>query len=118
MTNCSKRVVCESRSEAVRSGFRIGDKVFAIENECPHRGGPLHEGLLEGLEVVCPWHAWTFHLGTGQCTFVEGVAVATYPVRVENGRILVSPIACEATEKSFVVGTRSSPDSKSRPRPC
>ena len=71
--------------------FKSEGEVFAIDNECPHRGGPLHEGLLEGCEVVCPWHGWTFHLKTGECTFVQGIRVAGYPVRVEDGKVLVSP---------------------------
>lgn len=45
--------------------FRVGDRCFAIDEICPHRDAPLHEGYVEGLEVECPWHASRFNLETG-----------------------------------------------------
>lgn len=57
---------------------------FAIENQCPHRGGPLVEGRFEGDELVCPWHAWGFDVKSGKCKTVPGMDVDTFPVKVEG----------------------------------
>ena len=46
--------------------FKIGDSVYAIDDNCSHRAGPLSEGLLEGLVVRCPWHGARFDLRTGE----------------------------------------------------
>lgn len=70
--------------------FRAKGAVYAIGSECPHRGGPLHEGILHGGEITCPWHAWTFDLESGRCTFIEGLCVSTFPVQVRNGRVFVA----------------------------
>jgi nitrite reductase/ring-hydroxylating ferredoxin subunit len=45
--------------------FRVGDRCYAVDEICPHRDAPLHEGCVEGLEVECPWHASRFNLETG-----------------------------------------------------
>jgi len=42
--------------------FNVGGTFYAINNQCPHAGGPLNEGFVEGTEVTCPWHAWSFDL--------------------------------------------------------
>jgi NAD(P)H-dependent nitrite reductase small subunit len=62
--------------------FRQGEKVFAMDNECPHAGGPLAEGAVENGCCVCPWHQWTFHLENGQLDGAPGVNVRTYPTRI------------------------------------
>jgi len=45
--------------------FNVGGRYYAIENTCPHRGGPLAEGKIEGDEVICPWHGSRFNVQTG-----------------------------------------------------
>jgi nitrite reductase (NADH) small subunit len=66
-----------------------GEGVFATQAECPHRGGPLADGLLGGHVLVCPLHAWKFDLRTGE-TPGGACGVKTYPVRVDAaGRIVV-----------------------------
>lgn len=62
--------------------------VFATDNACPHRGGPLAEGDLLGKEITCPWHFWTFDLETG-CHADPRVQLVTHEVRVEGSTILV-----------------------------
>lgn len=62
---------------------------FALDNTCPHRGGPLGEGDLIANEVVCPWHLWGFDLQTGVCAGNPEVAVVKHEVRVEGDRVLV-----------------------------
>ena len=70
--------------------FRTADdRVFALEDRCPHKGGPLSEGIVAGHTVTCPLHSWVFDLNTGQALGADEGTVATYPARVENGRVLV-----------------------------
>ena len=45
--------------------FNVGGKFYATDNVCPHRGGPLGEGTLDGNVVTCPWHGWRFDVCTG-----------------------------------------------------
>ena len=69
--------------------FRTGpDEVLAATDRCPHKGGPLSEGIVHGQSVTCPLHNWVFDLNTGQARGEEG-AIATYPVRVAAGRVLI-----------------------------
>jgi nitrite reductase (NADH) small subunit len=65
------------------------DQVFALNDRCPHRGGPLSEGIVHGTEVTCPLHAWVFSLETGQVQGADEGKVTTYRVRIEAGRILL-----------------------------
>jgi 3-phenylpropionate/trans-cinnamate dioxygenase ferredoxin component len=70
--------------------FRVAGRCFAIDDACPHRNAPLHEGEVEGLEVRCPWHASHFHLETG--AFRNEPAdrdVTAYQVRVSDGDVQV-----------------------------
>src|SRR5258708_9445738 len=64
----------------------------AISNACNHVGGPLGDGRLDGDYVKCPWHGWKFHrcTGVGEPGF-EDDRVPSYPVEVENGRVLINP---------------------------
>lgn len=65
------------------------DAVFALDNACPHKGGPLAEGIVHGNAVTCPLHNWVISLETGQAQGADDGAVITYPARVEAGRILL-----------------------------
>jgi nitrite reductase (NADH) small subunit len=68
--------------------FRTGaDEVYALDNACPHKNGPLAEGIVHGASVTCPLHNWVISLETGQVQGAEEGKVNTYPARVENGRI-------------------------------
>lgn len=70
--------------------FRTGqDEVFAASDRCPHKGGPLSEGIVHGQKVTCPLHNWVFDLNTGEAQGADEGRIDTYPVRVEAGRILV-----------------------------
>jgi len=69
--------------------FRQRDgRLFASENACPHRGGPLADGIVGGGKVICPLHAWKFDLATGHCAG-ENVTIRTYPVQVVGGHIVI-----------------------------
>lgn len=70
--------------------FRTADdRVFALEDRCPHKGGPLSEGIVHGTSVTCPLHNWVFDMNTGRAQGADEGAVRTYPVRVQQGRILI-----------------------------
>ncbi|THH39134.1 nitrite reductase small subunit NirD [Aliishimia ponticola] len=78
--------------------FRTGaGEVFAASDRCPHKGGPLSEGIVHGQSVTCPLHNWVFDLNTGAAKGEDG-SIATFPVRVESGRILLD--AAELTARS------------------
>jgi nitrite reductase (NADH) small subunit len=65
------------------------DEVFAINDRCPHKGGPLSEGIVHGASVTCPLHNWVFSLETGLAQGLDEGEVATYATRIEAGRILL-----------------------------
>ena len=71
--------------------FNLGDRFLAVENRCPHAGGPLADGIVSGCAVVCPLHAWKVRLDTGGVDrpVASAVCVRTFPTRVEDGVILV-----------------------------
>ncbi len=80
--------------------FRIGDhavavfrsragKVFAVANRCPHKGGPLADGMLAGEQVVCPYHAFRYQADSGECDQANACAVTTYPVEVMGDTVSV-----------------------------
>ena len=70
--------------------FREGERVSAIDNECPHAGASLVGGETDGNVVACPFHGWEFDCQTGECLSVEGFDVAAYPVTIENGIVKLS----------------------------
>jgi nitrite reductase (NADH) small subunit len=74
------------------------DHVFALRDSCPHRGGPLSQGIVHGHRVTCPLHDWMIELGTGRAVAPDEGAVVTYPVRIEDGAVFVrlDPVAATA----------------------
>jgi len=70
--------------------FRTADdRVFALEDRCPHKGGPLSQGIVHGTSVTCPLHNWVMSLETGEAQGADEGRTATFPLRVENGRLLI-----------------------------
>ena len=70
--------------------FNMQGKFFALNNTCPHQGGPLGEGYIEEEGIVsCPWHGWTFDVRTGVSPIDADLKVSCYPVRVEEGELIV-----------------------------
>jgi len=65
------------------------DRVFALDDACPHKKGPLSEGIVHGTSVTCPLHNWVISLETGLAQGADEGRVATHRIRVENGRILL-----------------------------
>ena len=84
------------------------DEIFATQAACPHRGGPLADGLIGETSVVCPLHDWTFDLRTGAGNECR---IKTYPVRItEDGRILLTTDGL--TGSALVAGSAESLSSK------
>jgi nitrite reductase (NADH) small subunit len=65
------------------------DEVFALENRCPHKGGPLSEGIVHGRLVTCPLHNWVIGLADGRATGADKGCARRFPVRLEGGRVLL-----------------------------
>ena len=65
------------------------DQVFAIRNECPHKGGPLSEGIVHGTSVTCPLHNWKIDLASGEALGPDDGCTNVFPVKLENGQVFV-----------------------------
>jgi nitrite reductase (NADH) small subunit len=84
--------------------FNLGDCFLAVDNRCPHRGGPLADGIVAGGAVVCPLHAWKVDLHTGSVERPGGLeaCVRSYSTRVEAGIVLIELPAAAAAGGSSV----------------
>jgi nitrite reductase/ring-hydroxylating ferredoxin subunit len=69
--------------------FNVGGTFHALAGRCPHRGGPLGEGLLDGSRVSCPWHDYTFDVMTGENVASADLKVQLFEVKVEDGTVFV-----------------------------
>jgi len=70
--------------------FRVGDEICAMENQCPHAGDPLSEGLLEGSIVTCRAHGWRFDVRTGfPPSDADGFPIPCFAVRIVEGSVEV-----------------------------
>ncbi|MBG6514294.1 nitrite reductase small subunit NirD [Pseudomonas aeruginosa] len=70
--------------------FRAADdQVFALDDRCPHKGGPLSQGLIYGKRGACPLHNWQIELESGEAVAPDQGCAHRHPVRVENGRVLL-----------------------------
>jgi nitrite reductase (NADH) small subunit len=71
--------------------FRTADdRVFALEDRCPHKGGPLSQGIVHGASVTCPLHNWVISLESGKALGADEGCVRTLPVKVEEGKLLIA----------------------------
>ena len=69
--------------------FRTSDDtVFALDDRCPHKGGPLSQGIVHGARVTCPLHNFVIELATGEAVAPDKGCTASHPVRVEAGMVL------------------------------
>ncbi|MGV7220006.1 MAG: Rieske (2Fe-2S) protein [Nitrospinales bacterium] len=69
--------------------FKVGEKIFAIEDFCKHRGGALSQGHLEGNLVECPMHGWVYDIFTGECLTNSKGKVKNYEVVLDNEKIII-----------------------------
>jgi nitrite reductase/ring-hydroxylating ferredoxin subunit len=73
--------------------YRRGEEILAIGDDCPHQGGSLCEGWVEGDIVICPVHGWEFDMRTGACMTVPGECVPRYTATVEDGAVYLEESA-------------------------
>jgi len=95
------RVATESELPAANEAkeFPCGDRLIcianvngaysAMDNVCLHRGGPLGAGIILNGKVVCPWHGWEWDPQTGQTVQDSRAKIAVYPLKIENGDVLI-----------------------------
>ncbi len=82
---------CVDTPEGKVAVFRTqDDQVYAIDDHCPHRGGPLSQGIVHGTAVTCPLHNWVISLETGRALGADEGAVRTIPVRVEGELLFIA----------------------------
>ena len=79
-------VVVAGRAVAL---YNVDGTFYATANQCLHRGGPLGQGMLSGCEVMCPWHAWSWDVRTGENVANPSLKMETFEVRVEDGAVFV-----------------------------
>jgi nitrite reductase (NADH) small subunit len=68
----------------------LSDRVFALRDHCPHKGGPLSQGIVHGEKVACPLHNWVIELDSGEAVAPDKGCTQRYEVKVENMRIFVA----------------------------
>ncbi len=69
--------------------LNVGGTIYALEHSCPHQGGPIGEGEIEGMTITCPWHDWKFDIRTGANDRDPTILAKTYQVKVVDGLVLV-----------------------------
>lgn len=74
-----------------------GGQFFVVEDSCPHAGAPMSQGYLEGHNLTCCWHAWTFDIRNGACDMIPSVTLPRFEAEVRGGELWVSrePVASE-----------------------
>lgn len=81
--------------------FNLGDRFLAIDNQCPHQGGPLCDGIVSGTTVVCPLHGWKIDLEGGAVNKPAELpaCLETFRTRVEDGIVLLELTATRTREE-------------------
>jgi nitrite reductase (NADH) small subunit len=82
----AKEFPCGAKTICVAN---VNGSYSAMDNVCPHRGGPLGQGMIEGGKVVCPWHGWAWDTKTGEAEQDSNMKVSIYQLRVESGDVLI-----------------------------
>lgn len=84
--NEAKEFSCGGKDICVAN---VNGSYSAMDNVCLHRGGPLGQGMIENGKLICPWHAWAWDTKTGEAAHNPAVKVMVYPLKIENGDVLV-----------------------------
>ena len=82
--------VVENGSEEIAIFRTADDRVFALRNSCPHKNGPLSEGIVHGNKVACPLHNWNIDLESGEAVAPDKGCARRYEVRLEGERVLLA----------------------------
>lgn len=89
------RVVCSAQGDI--AVFRTADNdVFALRDRCPHKGGPLSQGIVHGQRVTCPLHGWVLELASGDAVAPDVGCAKRFPVKVIGDRVLLQVGAASA----------------------
>ncbi len=83
----AKEVEFEGRIYAL---FNVDGVISAIDGICPHQGGPLADGQVQGTTVTCPWHGWQFDVRTGKTPLGSKIKQGVFEVKVEGQDVLVA----------------------------
>ncbi|QDT47659.1 Ferredoxin CarAc [Symmachiella dynata] len=75
--------------ERILAVYHVDGKFYALDGICPHAGGPLGEGTLQGNIVTCPWHGWQFDVTSGQHCLNDHLKHPCFPVTVDGGEVFV-----------------------------
>ncbi|HEX3822691.1 MAG TPA: Rieske (2Fe-2S) protein [Candidatus Sulfotelmatobacter sp.] len=84
--NQAKEFPCGDKTICIAN---VNGSYTAMDNVCLHVGGPLGQGMIEGGKVVCPWHGWAYDPATGAAVHNPNAKVAVYPLKIENGDVLI-----------------------------
>lgn len=82
---------------AVVAVCNVDGRFYAFDGACPHAGGPLGEGFLQGTTLTCPWHGWQFDVATGSCTFAASISLERYGVTIRDDQLEITAPARDAT---------------------
>lgn len=80
-------IVVEGRIVAL---FNVDGSFYAMDGVCPHQGGPLGKGQLQGCTLTCPWHGWQFDVRDGRSRLSASVQQPTLPTKIEEGTVYVA----------------------------
>jgi nitrite reductase (NADH) small subunit len=83
------RVVVSEEEGRIALFRNSADQIFAVRDRCPHKGGPLSQGLVHGSTVTCPLHSWKIQLDDGQVAPPDVGCVKPFPVKVEDGDVFL-----------------------------
>ncbi|GAC1648706.1 MAG: hypothetical protein NVS9B15_07570 [Acidobacteriaceae bacterium] len=75
------RTICVARLKA---------EIFAMDNVCPHRGGPLGQGMIEHGKLICPWHGWAFDPRTGAVSHNPNFRATVFPLRIDGEQVWIT----------------------------
>ncbi len=88
---------CVKHGDVTIAVFRTAeDKIFALKDKCPHRNGPLSQGIVHDGCVTCPLHNWVISLETGEAQGADEGRTASYPVKLDGQTILLCPTPSRA----------------------
>ncbi len=75
--------------ERILALYHVDGEFYALDGICPHAGGPLGQGILQGQIVTCPWHGWQFDVTDGRHCLNSRLHQQTFPVTVDGGEVFV-----------------------------
>ncbi len=102
-----RALVCKIEHTNVAIFRTINDEIFALEDRCPHRGGPLSQGIVFGQRVACPLHDWVIALDTGQAVAPDQGCSKKYDVKIEQGFVWIDFESVHPESSEFIASADS-----------